>query len=47
MALDKVEYTEKQTIITAQNLNDIQDAIIALEETTERLAVGIIPATVE
>ena len=47
MALNKVEYTDKETIITAQNLNDIQDAIIALEETTERLAAGIIPATVE
>lgn len=28
MALSKVTYTDHQTVITAQNLNDIQDEII-------------------
>lgn len=32
MALYKVTYTDLVTVIWAQNLNDIQDAIIALEE---------------
>lgn len=32
MALNKVTYTDLVTVIWAQNLNDIQDAIIALEE---------------
>lgn len=31
MALDKVTYVDGETVITAENLNDIQDAIIALE----------------
>lgn len=31
MALKKREYTDYETTITAENLNDIQDAIIALE----------------
>ena len=31
MALIKREYTDKETVITAKNLNDIQDAIIMLE----------------
>ena len=31
MALVKVAYKDGETIITAKNLNDIQDAIIALE----------------
>ena len=31
MALIKVEYVDGVTVITAQNMNDIQDAIIALE----------------
>ena len=31
MALEKVNYVSGQTIITADNLNDIQDAVIALE----------------
>nr|DAG71442.1 MAG TPA: hypothetical protein [Caudoviricetes sp.] len=31
MALEKVNYVSGQTIITAENLNDIQDAILALE----------------
>lgn len=32
MALIKREYTEQETTITAENLNDIQDAVIALED---------------
>ena len=35
MALIKREYTDKETVITAKNLNDIQDAIIDLEQTVE------------
>lgn len=31
MSLTKVNYQDDITLITAQNLNDIQDAIIALE----------------
>lgn len=31
MALDKVNYQDEITVIEAKNLNDIQDAIIALE----------------
>lgn len=31
MALSKVVYVNGVTVITAENLNDIQDAIIALE----------------
>lgn len=33
MGLTKRTYTDNVTVITAENLNDIQDAIIALEET--------------
>lgn len=32
MALNKVEYVNGETVITAENLNDIQDAIIDLEQ---------------
>lgn len=32
MALNKVTYVDNETVIYAQNLNDIQDAIIALEQ---------------
>lgn len=32
MALRKREYTDKETLITAENMNAIQDAIIALED---------------
>ena len=35
MALIKKEYTDRETVITAKNLNDIQDAIIELEKTVE------------
>lgn len=38
MALSKRTYVSGQTIITAENLNDIQDSIIALEKND-----GIIP----
>lgn len=31
MGLEKRTYKDKETVITAQNLNEIQDAIIALE----------------
>lgn len=33
MALEKREYTDGETVITAENMNAIQDAIIALERT--------------
>ena len=32
MSLTKVNYIDKETVITAQNLNDIQDAVIDLEK---------------
>ena len=32
MALVKREYTDQETVITGKNLNDIQDAVIALED---------------
>lgn len=32
MGLEKRNYTDKETLITAKNLNDIQNAIIALEK---------------
>lgn len=32
MALIKRTYTDRETVITAENLNDIQDAVIALED---------------
>lgn len=31
MALTKINYVSGETVITAANLNDIQDSIIALE----------------
>ena len=34
--LIKVTYKDKETIISAKNLNDIQDAIIALQEEVEQ-----------
>lgn len=30
--LTEVEYTDDETVITAENLNDIQDAIVELED---------------
>ena len=35
MALQKLTYTDGVTVIPASNLNDIQDAIIALESSSE------------
>lgn len=35
MGLTKREYIARRTSITSQNMNDIQDAIIALEKRTE------------
>lgn len=32
MGLKKREYTDQETVITAENMNDIQDAVIALED---------------
>ena len=32
MALTKINYVSGKTVITAENLNEIQDAIIALED---------------
>lgn len=31
LALEKVEYTDRKTVISAKNMNDMQDSIIALE----------------
>lgn len=41
MALDKVVYTDRQTPIVAKNLNDIQDAIIALQNKIDELNTSI------
>ena len=41
MALVKRVYTDTETVITAENLNDIQDAIIALEEEKGALEAAI------
>lgn len=32
MSLNKINYVDQETVITADNLNDIQDSIIALED---------------
>jgi hypothetical protein len=45
MALEKVNYVSGQTIITAKNLNDIQDAVLALES-KDGVGMGITGATV-
>ena len=37
MALEKVVYEDKKTVISAKNLNDIQDAIIDLERNKGKL----------
>lgn len=34
MALEKVQYINEETVISAENLNDIQDSVIALESRT-------------
>lgn len=44
MTLIKRDYTDNETLITAKNLNDIQDAVIALEDglfTAENSASGM------
>lgn len=50
MALEKVNYVDKETIITAENMNEIQDAIIANQQEVETLkgqVSTLIEATVE
>lgn len=54
MALEKVTYTQKKTVITAKNLNDIQDAVIDNENAIKELqgkisepASSLAEATVE
>ena len=37
MALKKVTYKEKKTVISAENLNDIQDEVIANQQAIEAL----------
>lgn len=37
MALNKINYVDNQTIITAQNLNNIQDCVIALQKNSRNL----------
>lgn len=37
MALEKVTYEDQKTVITAKNLNDIQDEVIANREEVEAL----------
>lgn len=39
MAFEKVEYTDEQTMITAKNMNDIQDAILEQEKNANRMDV--------
>lgn len=41
MSLTKVPYTDNVTVIGAQNLNDIQDAILDLEDAVEELGESI------
>lgn len=45
MALTKINYVSGKTVITAENLNDIQDAIIDLER-KDGVGMGITGATV-
>lgn len=40
MALQKVTYISEETVISAENLNDIQDAIIKVEDTVDK---GVVP----
>lgn len=42
MGLNKVNYIDKQTVITAANLNNIQDAIISLESATPPVGINAI-----
>lgn len=45
MALEKVNYVAHKTKITAKNMNDIQDAIIALEKAIQSGVVGTAGST--
>ena len=48
MSLNKVTYKDKQTVITAKNLNDIQDAIINLEDViTDEMIDAICGASIQ
>lgn len=50
MALEKVVYTDGETVITAKNLNDIQDEVIASRADVEILKSQVstlVEATVE
>ena len=50
MALKKVIYEDNKTVITAKNLNDIQDEVIANREDVDKLKSQVstlIEATVE
>ena len=46
MALQKVNYTNNQTVITAENMNDIQDAIIEADKKAEEAKEAAKNATV-
>ena len=50
MGLNKREYTDNETVITAENMNEIQDSILALEDgllaIERQIATGIIEARV-
>lgn len=50
MALEKVTYEDNKTVITAKNLNEIQDEVIANRQDVEQLKSQVstlIEATVE
>ena len=48
MALNKIEYINNETVIMAENLNDIQDAIIALEDViTDEMIDAICGASIQ
>lgn len=45
MALNKVNYIDGQTLITAKNMNEIQDEVIRLTELIEIPSSGVVYAT--
>lgn len=52
LALEKVNYIDGETPITAKNLNEIQDEILAAKQAIEDLqtqgaSTNIVPASVE
>lgn len=47
MALTKVTYVDEETLIEAENLNDIQDHIIALETQTPKTAAMTQPVGID